>query len=267
MSVCAICLDTLKAPVALPCGHVYCYGCISETVKVATSSSSSTIRCPTCREPVSTVAPDTLIPPHLRPYVLPPFRRIYLSTPAPSFTLPDSERETSIARLHMENAALRQSCYAWHARAHAHMAAHFQLTALVRVARDQAQKLKDDRNEIARKYDSLKRKLSDIDRDLEHETKTNQEEHVLIWNEMTPKAQDEAQRNLQTTPENVPCVRLISPVSRHEVQGNAKRPRISPAAVFPEPELLAKSATSIPAMIIPHLVSDRTSTRSMLFHN
>lgn len=113
----------------------------------------------------SAVTPDTLlIPPHLRPYVLPPFRRIYLNTPAPSLSLPDIDRESAVARLHMENAVLRQSCYAWHARAHAHMAAHYQLTALVRMARDQARKLKDDRNEIARKYDSLKRKISDVDR-------------------------------------------------------------------------------------------------------
>jgi hypothetical protein len=119
------------------------------------------------------VAPDTLlIPPHLRPYVLPPFRRIYLNPPAPILALPDTDRgstlttevEKAAARLHMENAVLRQSCHAWHARAHAHMSAHFQLSALVRTARDQARRLRDDRNEIAQKYDSLKRKFSDVDR-------------------------------------------------------------------------------------------------------
>jgi len=160
-------------------------------VKTAASTSSSIVHCPTCREPVSTsifaglfasttsltlhspVTPDTLlIPPHLRPYVLPPFRRIYLNPPAPILAPPDTDRgsnptaeaEKAVERLHMENAVLRQSCYAWHARAHAHMAAHFHLSALVRTARDQARKLKDDRNEIARKYDSLKRKFSDVNR-------------------------------------------------------------------------------------------------------
>jgi len=121
----------------------------------------------------SPVAPDTLlIPPHLHPYVLPPFRRIYLNTPAPSLALPDTDRgskltaevERVVERLHMENAVLRQSCFAWRARAHAHMTGHFQLSALLRMARDQERKLKDDRNEIARKYDSLKRKFSDVDR-------------------------------------------------------------------------------------------------------
>lgn len=132
-----------------------------------------TIRFRPCLTLYSPVAPDTLlIPPHLRPHILPQFRRIYLNTPAPSLALPDADRgseltaevEKAVARLHRENAVLRQSCWAWHARAHAHMTAHFQLSALVRMARDQAQKLKDDRNELVRKYDSLKRKLSDVDR-------------------------------------------------------------------------------------------------------
>ena len=121
----------------------------------------------------SPVTPDLpFIPPHLRPHVLPPFRRIYLNTPAPSLAPTDTDRgsnltaelEKVVARLHMENAVLRQSCYAWHARANTHMAAHFRLSALVRLARDQARILQDERNEIARKYDSMKRKFSDIDR-------------------------------------------------------------------------------------------------------
>lgn len=121
----------------------------------------------------SPVAPDPLlVPPHLRPYVLPTFRRIYLNTPAPSLPLPytdsgsklTAEAEKAVARLHMENAVLRQSCHVWRARAQAHMTAHFQFNVLVRMARDQARMLKDDRNEMARKYDTLKRKFSDVGR-------------------------------------------------------------------------------------------------------
>jgi hypothetical protein len=121
------------------------------------------------------VTPDNLlIPPHLRPHILPPFRRIYLNPPAPILAPPPpdtdhgskltAEVEKAVARLHMENAVLRQSCYAWHARAYAHMTAHFRLSALVRTTRNQARKLNDDRDEIARKYDSLKRKFSDVHR-------------------------------------------------------------------------------------------------------
>jgi hypothetical protein len=103
-----------------------------------------------------------------------------------------------------------------------------------------------------------------LNSDLEQETKTHQEEHVLICSETTPKVQDEAEINLQTSPEDVPCVRLIA----HEIQGNSKRARISPAALCPEPKVSTKPATSIPAMIIPHLVSHRRATPppSMVFH-
>jgi len=96
---------------------------------------------------------------------------------------------------------------------------------------------------------------------LEQETRTNHEEHVLILNETTPRAQDEAEAKLQPPPGDVPRVRLIASVSgaisAHEVQGNSKRPRISPAALYPEP-VLTKPTSSIPAMIIPHL-SHRTA--------
>ena len=108
----------------------------------------------------------------MRPYVLPPFRRIYLNTPTPSPAFVNTERgsnlsgevEKTVARVHAENAILRQSCYALHSRANTHMTAHVRLSGLLRLARDQARKLKDECNDLARKYDSLKRKFSDDDR-------------------------------------------------------------------------------------------------------
>jgi len=287
MSSCAICLDTLKDPVALPCGHVYCHGCISEGVKATASTSSLTIHCPTCREPVSAVIPDSsFIPPHIRPYVLPPFRRIYLNTPTPSLAFANTERgsnltaevEEAVARVHTENAIVRQSCDALHSRANMHMTAHIRLSSLLLLARDQARKLKDECNDLARKYDSLKRKFSDVDRELEPEVKSNQEERVLILAESTPQAQDEAEADLHALSERVPCVPLMCPVtdgmpgvslvSGPELQGNSKRvkrPRLSPTSLHSE--VPTKPTPSIPAIIIPHLVSYRTATspRSMIF--
>jgi hypothetical protein len=72
------------------------------------------------------------------------------------------EAEKITARLHMENAALRQSCHMWRARTNAHVTAHLRLSALVRVAQDQTRVLKDERDELTRKYDGLKRKFSDV---------------------------------------------------------------------------------------------------------
>ena len=125
--------------------------------------------------PISfSVTPNPLfVPSHLRPFVLPPFRRIYLNSPAPDPTPPDDDVKASgpseeevekiTARLHMENAVLRQSCHAWRARANAHVAAHLGLSALLRLAREQARILKEERDELARKCDTLKRKFSDVD--------------------------------------------------------------------------------------------------------
>ena len=129
--------------------------------------------------PTSTfpVTPNPLlVPPHLRPFLLSPFRRLYLdshtSITGPTATsdlslvtssIPE-DAEKVVARLEMENTALRQNCHAWRARANAHVAAHLGLGALVRLARDQARTLREERDDIARKYDTLKRKFSDVGR-------------------------------------------------------------------------------------------------------
>ena len=132
-------------------------------------------------DPLCAVTPNPLlIPPHLRPFLLSPFRRLYLNVPTPpstpSPTLGDLSSPTSssspegedgekvIARLKMENAVLRQSCHAWRARSNAHVAAQLGLGALVRLARDQARRLRGERDELTRKYDALKRKFSDVHR-------------------------------------------------------------------------------------------------------
>jgi len=281
MSTCAICLDALKSPVALPCGHVYCHGCISETVKATASTSFHATYCPTCRESVSTVTPNPLfVPSHLRPYVLPPFRRIYLNSPPPDSTPAGDDKasgpsaegvEKITARLHMENAILRQSCHAWRARGNAHVAAHLGLSALLRLAREQARIFKDERDELARKCDSLKRKFSDVDRVAETGPEP-EGESILAWAESAPQAvqeDDDDSRIPQAVPspdsddEDVAYVPLVCPtadvssvsVSTTGRQANYKRRRISPPTLYLE--VPAKSTTSMPAMVIPHLVSHR----------
>jgi len=280
MSTCAICLDALKVPMSLPCGHVYCHACISDTIKVVASSTSSlAICCPTCREPVSTVTPNPLfVPSHLRPYILPPFRRIYLNVPASTPGSTDSDPaldpspedvEKVTSRLHMENAALRQSCHAWRARANAHVGAHLGLSALVRLAQDQTRVLKDERDELSRKYDALKRKFSDVARESGldvPESDEDEEESVLVWTvETSPSSKplDEVEIGTRAPKSgDVPCVSPteVSPVSGPEAidepRGKSKRRKLSPVAPVYS-DTVEKSATSIPAMVIPHLVSPR----------
>lgn len=93
--------------------------------------------------------------------------------------------------------------------------------------------------------------------ELESEIKPNQEGRVFIW---APQARDEAEANIHVRPEEAPCV--TSP----ELQGGSKRPRLSPTSLFSE--VPTKPATSIPAMVIPHLVSHHqtaSSPRSLIF--
>ncbi|KAI0057414.1 hypothetical protein BV25DRAFT_1790874, partial [Artomyces pyxidatus] len=170
MAACAICLDALRSPIALPCGHVYCHDCISSLVKEATSL--ATTKCPTCRTPFPLIALNPyLVPANLRPYILPPFRRIYLNeaptperpdSPIPSTAAAppkeDAETQQLTARLQAENAVLRKSCLAWRQRADAHATSHVGLAALVRMAKEQAQRMCAERDELARKYEAMKRK-------------------------------------------------------------------------------------------------------------
>jgi len=171
------------------------------------------------------------------------------------------ETERITARLHMENAILRQSCHAWRARANAHVAAHVGLTTLARLAQDQARILRDERDELARKYDALKRKLSEADRDLKCAPAELEEEpqgHTSRdWPEYHPREFNGAETPADTDVtdfENHLCPpEDVSSESGSEPQRSSKRRKISHTP--PCIEQLTKSSTSTPAMVIPHLVS------------
>ncbi|TFK39702.1 hypothetical protein BDQ12DRAFT_603031 [Crucibulum laeve] len=181
MISCHICLDDLKMPVSLPCGHIFCAECLRRAVE-AIKPYSSLHSCPTCRS-LYTVAPidPAVVPPHLRPHLTPSIRKVYLDHPAldaistaTSASSEDSEissRSTSLtppsplaieaARLRAENSALRTNCNMWRRRAEVHGAATLGLLELTRMARDQAVQIARERDEFQRRCNTLKRKLHD----------------------------------------------------------------------------------------------------------
>ncbi|KAF9048340.1 hypothetical protein BDZ89DRAFT_759847 [Hymenopellis radicata] len=161
MPSCSICIDDLKKPVALPCGHVFCSNCVYRAVS-AIKPYATLHYCPTCRTPYTTVNMDTaLVPDHLRPHVVPHIRRLYLDepNPQPANNMTTSSPLAESARLSAENASLRFNCDLWRKRAEVHAAATLGLLNIARVARDHALQLKQEKEDLERKYNVLKRKV------------------------------------------------------------------------------------------------------------
>lgn len=161
MPTCIICLEGLKSPVALPCGHVFCHECITSLVQTTRPFTTQHI-CPMCRHPYSLLTVDpSLYPPQFRSLMTPAIRKIYLedSTQQPST---DSESPPiKFARLTAENASLRRSCESWRRRAEAHGLATLGLVGLARMARDHAVQMRNERDVLQEKYTSLKRKFEE----------------------------------------------------------------------------------------------------------
>lgn len=113
--------------------------------------------------PVAPLNP-LVVPPHLRPFITPTVRRVYIDSPEdgePS-SLPPSVSE-ELAKLHAENQTLRSHCVLWRRRAELHGAATLGLLDFARMVRDQAVTLARERDELRRQCQSLKRKLDDQD--------------------------------------------------------------------------------------------------------
>jgi hypothetical protein len=95
-----------------------------------------------------------------------------------------------------------------------------------------------------------------------------EEESILVWIAKTsPKSKplDEDETGTRAPkPGDVPCVSLTEVSSASgleaidEPRGKSKRRKLSPGASV-HSDAVEKSATSIPAMVIPHLVSPRAA--------
>ncbi|EKM50606.1 uncharacterized protein PHACADRAFT_263970 [Phanerochaete carnosa HHB-10118-sp] len=162
MPTCLICLNALRTPAVLPCGHVFCYDCIVRVVRNVQPFTQQHF-CPTCRVPytISIVDPQ-LIPHHLRPHLTPAIRKLSLDFTIPS-AVPGSTPASECDRLRAENASLRSCCEVWRKRAALHASASLGLVGLARLARDHAIKMRRENCELQQKYISLKRKSEELE--------------------------------------------------------------------------------------------------------
>ncbi|KAI0339560.1 hypothetical protein BDW22DRAFT_1335987 [Trametopsis cervina] len=155
MPTCVICLNALRSPAALPCGHVFCYECLVKMVQNVQPFTQQHY-CATCRTPYTIANIDSaLVPMNLRPHLTPAIRKLCLdfTTAATPGTSPASECD----RLRSENASLRVCCEVWRKRAAVHAAASLGLVGLARLTRDEVLKCKAEKMELETKYNALKR--------------------------------------------------------------------------------------------------------------
>ncbi|KAJ7096090.1 hypothetical protein C8R44DRAFT_644558 [Mycena epipterygia] len=194
MPSCSICYERFTSPVSLPCGHVFCRECIRRTVDSIKSCSVQHF-CPTCRGPYNVLMIDPgLIPPYLRPHILPPIRPVFFdeSTPAPGASpstsasafastsasasisvSPSSSSSASksssstaspsdIGHVVAEANALRLNCVMWRRRAEVHAAANTGLLGFARAAKEHALRMRAERDTARNQCALLKRKLAEL---------------------------------------------------------------------------------------------------------
>ncbi|KIM34086.1 hypothetical protein M408DRAFT_325602 [Serendipita vermifera MAFF 305830] len=78
---CGICYEPFEEPVSVPCGHVFCAGCLAKTFE---GLDTYEVPCPTCRLVFPSINIDPhLVPKKLRDYVTPCIRRLYLDEETP----------------------------------------------------------------------------------------------------------------------------------------------------------------------------------------
>ncbi|KAF8075142.1 hypothetical protein FPV67DRAFT_617201 [Lyophyllum atratum] len=161
MPACGICIEDLDKPVALPCGHLFCSECIGRAANAIVPYTTLHV-CPMCRSSYSIANIDTTpVPAHLRSHLLPSIRRLYPDIPnqAPRTVSATTEIAIENSRLNAENSALQTTCGMWRRRAEVHGAATLGLLGFARMARDQAVKMRHERDDIYKHYKLLREKL------------------------------------------------------------------------------------------------------------
>ncbi|KAF8553558.1 hypothetical protein OG21DRAFT_1509999 [Imleria badia] len=154
MAECGICLDVLRNPVSIPCGHIHCERCLRGHISSGSEALKSA--CPTCRKSFHIATPDfTFVPQKYHDFILPSVRRVYMDVP--SVAAMTREIDALTQRLEgfvKENEHLRQRCS--HYKDRLGDIESEKLTIIEQEAEARQQFLN-----LRRKYDSLKTRYLD----------------------------------------------------------------------------------------------------------
>jgi len=152
---CSICLEQLKLPVVIPCGHVHCEKCLTSHIQSGKDAIHS--HCPTCRTVFNIATPDwRYVPKKYHEFMIPSVRKVYIDIPS------QAGLKNQIALLESRVKSLEKDKLLLMTKCESNMAASATHAEGEKKARSDADKAKKEVVNLRRKYDALKGRHSDL---------------------------------------------------------------------------------------------------------
>ncbi|KAJ8590972.1 hypothetical protein M405DRAFT_765597 [Rhizopogon salebrosus TDB-379] len=148
MAECGICLEEIKTPVCIPCGHVHCEKCLRAHISSGKDALKSS--CPACRNVFHIAVPDpSFIPKKYHDFMVPSVRKLYMDIPSTGpLTAEIEQLKKRVATLGRDRDALMEKCEAY-------MAASRQHADKEKTARLEARAAREATSQLQIKYDAL----------------------------------------------------------------------------------------------------------------
>jgi len=152
---CSICLEQLKLPVVIPCGHVHCEKCLTSHIQSGKDAIHS--HCPTCRTVFNIAIPDwRYVPKKYHEFMIPSVRKVYIEIPS------QAGLKNQIALLESRVKSLENDKLLLMTKCESNMAASVTHQEGEKKARIDVEKVKKEVVNLKRKYDVLKGKYNDL---------------------------------------------------------------------------------------------------------
>ncbi|KAI6116810.1 hypothetical protein EDD16DRAFT_1045255 [Pisolithus croceorrhizus] len=148
MADCGICLEALKKPVSIPCGHIHCEECLRNYIISGNDALQSI--CPTCRQEFHIATPDlTVVPEKYHDFILPTIRKLYIDIPSVSkLSKKVNALNNQVKKLSKEMSALEDRCDDYGREVQAFAEAE-------RETRLEMRALQNEYDQLRNKYDAL----------------------------------------------------------------------------------------------------------------